>query len=427
MKSLNNIKILLVVLVISFAATPLSAQFTITGEIRPRAEFRNGFKSLTTDNTDAAFFIEQRSRLYLGYTETKYSFQLTLQDVRLWGENSQIFKNDNSLFNVFEAWGAYHFNDKFKLKVGRQALDYDNARILGNLAWAQQARSHDLLKFEYKSNDFSLHFGAAFNQEDVLSRPEPARLASTFYNGINNYKTIQYLWLNKKYEKGNTSFLFLNNGIQAPDSVVNFSQTAGIYSKDDFGTVDLSAELYYQFGKTGNGADLSGLMAALFINFDLGKTNLGIGGDYLTGTDPGSAESSSFTPLYGTNHKFYGLMDYFYVGNPSGDVGLIDVYLNAKFGLSDKSALNIALHRFNSQVDLTEQFAAESNTLGTEIDLVYNLNIDKAVNLKIGYSQMFADSNMELIKTGDSNATNNWAWAMLTIKPKLFESKKNDN
>ena len=67
------------------------------------------------------------------YKDKEYSFQPTLQDVRLWGENSQISKNDNSLFNVHEAWGAYNFNDKLSIKTGRQALNYDNARILGNL------------------------------------------------------------------------------------------------------------------------------------------------------------------------------------------------------------------------------------------------------------------------------------------------------
>ena len=33
-------------------------------------------------------------------------------------------------------------------------------------------------------------------------------------------------------------------------------------------------------------------------------------------------ENNSFTPFYGTNHKFNGHMDYFYVGNHIGNVGL---------------------------------------------------------------------------------------------------------
>lgn len=407
--------------------SPAFSQFTITGEIRPRAEFRNGFKSLTTDDTDAAFFIEQRSRLYFHFKDTKYSFRLTLQDVRLWGENPQIFKSDNALFNVYEAWGAYHFSGKFLIKAGRQALDYDNARILGNLDWAQQARSHDLLKTEYSSGGFTFHAGLAFNQEDVLSPPEPARLASTFYQGVNNYKTMQFLWFNKKYDKGTTSLLLLNNGIQAADSAVNFSQTYGLYSKNTFGNLTLTSELYLQTGKTPMGADLFAGMAALSADLKLGNSTFGLGGDYLSGSDYTVPGEHSFTPLYGTNHKFYGLMDYFYVGNPFGDVGLIDVYLKLKFSSGKKYSLVAFVHNFSSAVDMEANFIIpDDSRLGTEVDFVYNLNIDKAVNLKVGYSQMFATTNMEFLKSGDSGVTNNWAWTMLTIKPQLFNSAKDN-
>ena len=34
-------------------------------------------------------------------------------------------------------------NEKFAFKVGRQEINYDDARIFGNVDWAMQARSHD--------------------------------------------------------------------------------------------------------------------------------------------------------------------------------------------------------------------------------------------------------------------------------------------
>ncbi|MDZ7608893.1 MAG: hypothetical protein U5K79_25710 [Cyclobacteriaceae bacterium] len=51
-------------------------------------------------------------------------------------------------------------------------------------------------------------------------------------------------------------------------------------------------------------------------------------------TDLTDTNDKSFNPLYGTNHKFYGYMDYFYVGNSHGQVGngttsgLIDLIKN---------------------------------------------------------------------------------------------------
>ena len=174
---------------------PSFSQFKLSGEIRPRAEYRDGFKTFSSDQTEAAFFVEQRTRLIADYQKDKLKFRLSLQDVRFWGGTSQIYKSDNALINFNEAWAQYDFGAGSSIKLGRQELDYDNARILGNLAWAQQSRSHDLVKYEYQGETgFKLHLGAAFNQEFVNAPAEPARLFGTFYSGVNNYKTMQFAW-----------------------------------------------------------------------------------------------------------------------------------------------------------------------------------------------------------------------------------------
>ena len=85
----------------------------------------------------------------------------------------------------------------------------------------------------------------------------------------------------------------------------------------------------------------------------------------------------------------------------------------------EKSSLLVHFHQFLAEVDLGE---GNSQNLGTEIDLVFNAILDKVVNLKIGYSHMFANEAMEVLKNGSSSELNNWAWAMLTIKPTLFIS-----
>ena len=55
---------------------------------------------------------------------------------------------------------------------------------------------------------------------------------------------------------------------------------------------------------------------------------IGLGFERLSGKGQNdkSATLKSFNPLYGTNHKFNGFMDYFYVGNHSNTVGLTDFY-----------------------------------------------------------------------------------------------------
>lgn len=428
MRKILTITLLLLSILWSFDAM---AQFSITGEIRPRAEYRHGFKTLATDGSDPAFFIEQRSRLYFDFKKSRMQFKLSLQDVRIWGGVSQIYKEDNQLINVYEAWAQYDLSEASSLKLGRQELEYDNARILGDLAWAQQGRSHDLVKYVYRSKKGAiLHLGAAFNQEDVVSNPEPQRLFGTFYSGVNNYKTMQFAWYHKDFEKGTLSLLVLNNGMQdlVDSSGVNFSQTYGGYATKKIKGLNLVGEAYYQGGKDPVGRDMSAYMLALNATFKAGKLPITLGTDYLSGTDPGSDKNHSFAPLYGTNHKFYGFMDYFYVGNGHGNVGLVDLYIKTNFTLSKKSSLMAHLHKFSAAADVSNEGGQSmSSNFGSEVDLVYVLKISPEINFNLGYSQFFGSESLEFIKGGDKSEINNWAWMMFTFKPKLFESKHNEN
>ena len=61
------------IVVVLFSIPQLSqAQFKLGAEIRPRAEFRNGFKTPKIEGAQPAFFIEQRSRLYFDYKTEKF-------------------------------------------------------------------------------------------------------------------------------------------------------------------------------------------------------------------------------------------------------------------------------------------------------------------------------------------------------------------
>jgi len=153
------------------------------------------------------------------------------------------------------------------------------------------------------------------------------------------------------------------------------------------------------------------------------KWNLGVGFEIQSGNayNDDSSTNYAFTPFYGTNHKFNGFMDYFYVGNHINSTGLIDVFASASTKVGDKSNLSLFLHNFNSQAEIAEDVEKQ---LGTEIDIVYNYKYTKDVTIGIGYSQMFATEGMEVLKNvSNSSNVNNWAWVMLTINPTLFTSK----
>ena len=414
----------LTALLVCFCYPPLHSQFIISGEYRPRAEYRHGFQSLAAEDQEEAFFIDQRTRLNVNYKTEKYAIRLVLQDVRTWGSQRQLVADDGALTTLHEAWGQVFLDDKFSIKLGRQEIAYDDHRIFGNVGWAQQARSHDAALLRFNDGGTQFDVGLAYNQDGPRS-------ISTFYSVANSYKAFQYVWFRKTFDEFSGSLLFLNNGLQggdASDFDTYFSQTIGgrfSWANSPF-TANLNA--YYQTGKLPDGTtEINASLIGLDLGYKLTESSTAtLGVELISGNnqvDPDS-KSQAFNPFYGTNHKFNGLMDYFFVGNHINNVGLRDFYVQVKSGKRFK--IIPQLHFFLTEGDLMDpsDSQAADSFLGTELDVVFNYKVSDQINLQGGYSQMFASESMEILKGGDQDATSNWAWVMLTLKP-VFYSNEN--
>lgn len=401
------------------------AQFTLSGELRPRAEYRHGFQGLSAPDDDPAFFISQRSRLNVNFTESALRFGLSLQDIRVWGEVPQLNRSDfNS--SIHEAWAELTLGEKTHLKLGRQELIYDDSRIFGNVDWAQQGRSHDLavLKFSGESG-LQFHAGFAFNQPGE-------RNVGTSYTLANSYKTIQYAWLNRKADNFQFSLLFLNNGLENNDGDNFFSQTFG--GRTTFqasGSFGLEGSAYFQTGKLVAGRELGAwyLMLAAWLK-PADNLRMDAGLEILSGTpqrDGTDGKSKSFTPLYGTNHKFNGHMDYFYVGNHINNVGLVDLFATLDYS-KDRFSAGLMPHIFFSQAGLVNPDDTDNDMprfLGVELDLYAGYRLNEFSVLRFGYSRMFASESMEVLKGGSRSEPNHWAWAMIIIRPVIFKTTNN--
>lgn len=406
-----------------------NAQFSLDGEFRPRTEYRNGFGTLIPDAADAGFGISTRIRLNTGYATESYKFYLSLQDVMVWGENMQLLPYDkNNSFAVFEAWGELALGSGFSTKLGRQVISYDDERIFGALDWAQQGRNHDAALIQYKKEKFMLDLGLAFGQD--YSNPTGFVNSGTAYNTSGNfsYKTMQYLYLKQMWERLSGSFLLLNNGFQNFDTTVTPSvadgtsnlQTIGTHLEYKQGRFGLAANAYIQTGKREGDIDVKGAyLLGLDVNYKAtDKVGLGAGIEIISGNNKGTGETSAFFPLYGTNHKFNGFMDYFYVGNHANTVGLFDVHVSANFTFNETSSLLVKALNFRGE----QALASGEKSLGTEVDLVFTKKF-KGYSMVLGYSHMFAADGMyELKGVSKANAadTQNWAWAMLVLKPKFL-------
>jgi len=426
---MNNRFIL--VIFTTFCVQLVVAQFTLDGQFRPRTEYRHGFGNLLPDSSDAGFAVSTRARLNAMYESDSYQFYLSIQDVLVWGENRQILPDDqNDSFAVFEAWANITLGKGWSTKLGRQVLSYDDQRIFGGLDWAQQGRNHDAGLIKYKKDKFMFDLGLAFSQD--FDNPTGFQSVGTAYNtsGYFTYKTMQYVYAKQVWENFSGSILALNNGFQnfdtdgAADGVSNL-QTIGTHLGYRLGRMSVNANLFLQTGERQSNLKVG---SAYLVGLEVGykatdKIVIGLGAEMISGDKADTPDKTeAFFPLYGTNHKFNGFMDYFYVGNHANSVGLSDIHARVNFDIGNKFDLLISVSKFSGQQELT----SGEKALGTELDLVFS-KIFNGYGLAVGYSQMFAATGMyELKDISEDVATGsqNWAWVMLTIKPQFLNTKK---
>ncbi|RLD56864.1 MAG: hypothetical protein DRJ05_10630 [Bacteroidetes bacterium] len=440
-----------------FMADAYAQTVTIDADFRSRFENRHGYKTIFPKDAKGANFISQRSRLKLSYGAEKFKLGFSLQNVGVWGENGQLTKSNVNGTMVHEAWGEILFSEKFSLKAGRQEIIYDDHRIFGSVDWTMQGRSHDAAIFKLKPNDkHKIDIGLAYNaMGESLYRTD-------YMN--KNYKAFQLVHWHGNFDALGVSFLFLNNGIaynsfESVDTAgiakttekIVYSQTIGprfTYKKDK---LKANAAFYYQMGnvKTGGGtagADSTMGFGATYFEIDASYAindnfSIGAGVEYLSGNDGKEIadnngvqdKQKAFAPLYGTNHKFNGWMDYFYVGNHFNSYGLMDIFIPIKYK-KDKFSAALIPHIFSTAGTLyapekDENFVDKaemkeySKGLGTEIDIVLGYTVTKGMAVKAGYSMMFASETMEVLKGTQVDAGNTWAWVMLVFKPNFYTSK----
>ncbi|MFT4019256.1 MAG: alginate export family protein [Agriterribacter sp.] len=444
--TLSGIYCIILLLVCHIKTT---AQVSLSAQLRTRTELRDGQGVPLSKSSDPAFFTSQRTRLSAGFTTYRLKFGLTVQDVRIWGQDASTINKtttqDNNGMMLHEAWAEIGLTDttnkryNLALKLGRQELMYDDQRLIGNLDWLQQARRHDAAVIQFSSPGLVVHGGFAYNQnKENASGTKYNQTPPGNYTGNTNagsmYKSFEYLYASRKYKNGNVSFLFFsdqfnkyhinienNVPVKTWDNGAWSRFTTGLYTMNNFGKTDITASVYYQTGHTSAGQKLSAalLSASLLYNVN-NKWSIGPGIDYTTGGSSGNI-SHAFDPLYGTAHKFWGFMDYFYAASAFGNKGLADCYVKAKFRPSPLLQLSGDVHQFFSA---SAVYNNAGNTLtrnfGTEVDVVASYSLTKIIGFEAGYSHFFSTASLSsagVKNITDAQKNNNWAYIMVNIKP----------
>jgi len=406
--SLIEMRLIRAILLNCVISSFLFAQFSIQGQIRPRAEFRNGYRQPLTQNAQGAFFISQRSRLTLRFQTELYQMQFAIQDVRVWGDEAHL--QDIPSQALHEAWAQLRINLSLSVRFGRQELVYDDHRLLGNVNWTQQARSHDAVVFRFQNNSLTMDVGGAYNNDSEKN-------ARSTYQ-VKNYRTLAYFWLKWASWKSVQISLyaihetFVDQGLEATNTKNRL--TVGPHLFWNVGLFQLYATGFLQTGKTADNRDILAYFGALQAKRQWGALGTYLGIEYLSGQDKTNTNRFTvFNTLYATNHKFYGTMDYFLnIPKDTRYGGLIDTYLKLQYDVTSKSKISIDTHYFRLASDVILPYYPSNSTpveikpnLGVEIDLTLKIKVHDNVQVLAGYSQMF----------GTDSFTQNWMWLMVNI------------
>ena len=410
-------------------------RLTADFQFMTRGEIRDG--GLSTVESEAALgdhanFVLGRARLVLGFEKSYLSTKVDLRQTGIWGQAG------GTSFNVYEAWAKLFARNGLFLQAGRQSLSYDDERIIGPNDWAMDGTSHDALKLGFEGSGHKAHLILAYNQNE-----ENMTNGTSYYTGgALPYKTMQTAWYHYDFHSAplGLSLLVMNIGMQAGlpgnNDHIEWQQLYGAYTKYALPHWHFEASYYRQTGHNENGQAIKAWMASILSKWQPSSAfGFKAGFDYLSGDDyfvvPQEGHIGliqhdtlrGFASVFGSHHKFYGAMDFFYISTFVH--GFSPGLQNAFIGTTIKPLSNL-------RVDIDYHYLAMSTrlrdidmdmTLGHEIELEGAWQIKEDVALSLGLSFMVGTESMQRLKRASSDGSLRWYWLSLNITPKIFSKE----
>ena len=408
-------------------------QFSLDAQLVTRGELRaGGFKADSLDKYRRTQFVLGKYRVTADYKRSWLEVKLSPQFAGIWGQGG-------ANISLYEGWANMQTKNGLFVKIGRQGLEYDDERIIGNDDWTMTAPTHDVLKLGYDGESHKIHLMAAYNQNaDSIDTG-----ISYYAGGLQPYKTMQTLWYHYDTPKKmfGVSLVGMNIGMQSinkmnPDATY-YQQLVGTYMAFRPKHWSLEGAFYYQLGKEEHGLPIDAFMGSVKATVRPSeKYNIFAGYDYLsgdkffavpTGGNLGMVQHDKirgFNAIFGSHHEFYGAMDFFYMKNyyHGFTPGLQNLYIGGNVSPVDGLNLNAAYHYYAIATELNY---LDSKTLGYEIDFSASYAFSKAVSVSAGYTYMHGTETMVIlqqIQEVTEQRQLHWGWLMLSVKPTLFST-----
>jgi hypothetical protein len=408
MKSIYSLIIIVLFFSFSgFAQKDLGDGWKITGQVGLRSELDG--RDFSND-THPLTFTSLRTRLGVEKSfENRVVLYIQFQDSRIFGSELSTLSNSKNI-DLHQGYVKLNklFDWDWTIQAGRFEVSYGTQRFFGAVGWHFVGRSFDGVRFEIAPEKLGIELFALTVRESVnyIGNAIPERYP--YPQEPTPSQSIYGIWKKTKFDDNNKLHLFgywdINRLKAGEDTCLLNMPTIGGSYWGNFGNVSTIIEAAYQFGER-VGRDISAYLLSAGVYYKAGITKIGIGADILSGTNPDDQDTkfNTYQATYGTNHKFYGYMDYF-INIPLNtmNLGLNDYYLTTNFKPEDsKWRFGLNIHHFRSNRsadDITlpgNSSASSENTFGQEIDLTIRYSFIKGTTLVWGGSVFFPSGLMK--------------------------------
>jgi len=387
----------------SFALPSLAIaqEITIGGQVRPRFEYRN---PLLITGGSSESWVSMRTRAHVtAKLDRNVTAFVQFQDVRFWGEESNTLLD--FVANGFDLHQGYvdlrsNGPTEFSGRAGRQDVNFGGQRLVGTVDWVQQGRVFDGLMLGADGSGFDLDLFGSVLANDITATHDNDEYFAAAYGQ----------W--KKAGPGRLDLYGLYNSVPT-DSIKTSQLTMGARWWGQAGIIRYRLEGSYQTGQR-NAVDVSAFMvgARLAAVFAGGAADVTLWYDYLSGDDDTSDDKVKvFSTLFATNHKFYGLADYFLIiPVHTAGRGLQDIALKGSWKAHRDVTLRTELHSFHA----AQSEGLSSGRFGEEIDLTAGYRYSGNLNISGGFAYVFAADAWGEIGRLTENAV--WTFLMVDVK-----------
>lgn len=303
-----------------------------------------------------------------------------------------------------------------KLRLGRQQVNLDNVRFIGDIGFRQVMQVFDGISVLNKSipdtEVYLSHFEAVQQVNTALRTNGALDIAHVKYNITPTESLLGYGYFSSFSDLGFGTAWLANATANQSNQIIGL-RLDGAHPVNPNLRVLYTAEFAHQGSYQGGDSHIDANYYK--VGGGIGVDNLSIRADQeLLGSNNGTY---AFQTPFGTNHLFQGWVDKFLT---TPKEGLRDSFLTAAYKYSN-FVFSGEYHLFNSDTDFYKVGGGMGNKYGTEVDAAVTYNYSKNISTKIEYGkfsegdqyQATSASSTTSVRIRDTNKF--WLTAMYTF------------